>query len=139
MAAFSGADVESIDYKLLRYGATTLFRRPALFSAAIDELAALGYLVHRIDARAPAPFIAGLTEALRFHENLGYTPWTGDLNALNDAFREVVFDDHRGVAFARAITCSSVIACSPLFSPITPISTSDHWAGEARPGTGGNG
>jgi hypothetical protein len=100
MTAFSEADVDSIDFELLRHGATTLFRRPALFNAAVDELSALGYSVHRIDARARVPFVAGLTEALRFLENFGYTPWTGNLNALNDAFREVLFGDHRGVAFA---------------------------------------
>jgi len=100
MAAFSAADVGSIDFELLRHGAITLFRRPALFDAAVDQLTAIGYLVHRIDARAGVTFVAGLTEALRFHENFGYAPWTGNLDALNDAFREVLFGDHRGVAFA---------------------------------------
>ena len=66
----------------------------------MDKLVALGYLVHRIDARAREPFFTGLTEALRFLENFGYAPWTGNLDALNDAFREVLFGDHRGVAFA---------------------------------------
>jgi hypothetical protein len=51
-------------------------------------------------ARVRASFAAGLTEALRFHENFGYTPWTGNLDAVNDAFREVLFGDHRGVVFA---------------------------------------
>jgi hypothetical protein len=100
MAAFGAAEVDSLDFELLQHGATTLFRRPALFNAAVDQLAALGYLVHRIDAQARGSFVAGLTEALRFHENFGYTPWGGNLDALNDAFREVLFGDHRGVAFA---------------------------------------
>lgn len=100
MVAFFEADVGSIDFELLRHGATTLFRRLVLFNAAVDQLAALGYLVHRIDARARVPFVDGLTKALRFHDNFGYTPWGGNLDALNDAFRYVSFDDHRGVAFA---------------------------------------
>jgi hypothetical protein len=97
---FSEADVGSIDYELLRHGATALFHRPALFNAVVDELAVLGYLVHRIDARALAPFVADLTEALRFQENFGYSPWGGKLDALDDAFCEVRFGDHRAVAFA---------------------------------------
>ena len=154
MAAFCAADGDSIDFELLQHGATTLFRRPALFNAAVDQLTALGYLVHRIDARAREPFVTGLTEALRFHENFGYTPWGGNLDALNDAFREVLFGDHRGVAFAfhRFDALHRVeprlaqgtldilegsardhmlfaIGCWPWFTPMTLTSTSDRSAG----------
>jgi hypothetical protein len=89
-----------LEFSLLRHGATTLFRRRALFAEAAEGLAALGYQVHQIDARARAPFLADLTLALAFQENFGYAPWTGSLDALNDALRSVAFGDHRGVAFA---------------------------------------
>ena len=41
-----------------------------------------------------------MTDALGFSKNFGYEPWTGNLNALNDAFGCLDFDSHAGIVFA---------------------------------------
>ncbi|MCE9580349.1 MAG: hypothetical protein K8W52_44940 [Deltaproteobacteria bacterium] len=99
MAAFTDDDRGALDFELLRDGATTLYRRRTRFEAAIDALAALGYVVHRIDAATREEFERGMTRALDFEGQFGYAPWTGSLDALVDAFRGVAFAG-RGVVFA---------------------------------------
>ncbi len=86
--------------ELLRGGAITLYHRATLFDAAIAELTVAGARVHAIDASSAATVQAALTEVLRFDENFGYAPWTGNLDALVDAFREVDYRAANGVVLA---------------------------------------
>lgn len=91
---------DSLGATLLRHGAITKFFSPAPFQRTIAELAKAGYRAHMIDADDATVFRAQMTRALRFKENFGYEPWTGNLDALNDAFRSVDFAGVAGVAFA---------------------------------------
>jgi len=85
---------------LLRLGANTLFHRRRMFAATIGVVRNAGGRVHEIDCLTYEAFRLDMTRALRFAENFGYEPWGGNLDALNDAFREVDFVDASGVAFA---------------------------------------
>ncbi len=86
--------------RLLRHGAITKFFRREPFQRTVAELAKAGYRAHLIDADDASVFRAQMTRALRFQENFGYEPWTGSLDALNDAFRSVDFESVTGVVFA---------------------------------------
>ena len=85
---------------LLRHGAITKFFRREPFERTIAELVNAGYRAHVIDADDGSVFRAQMTRALRFRENFGYEPWTGNLDALNDAFRSIELATVAGVVFA---------------------------------------
>jgi len=99
MAPFREEDFDRIDYQILRYGASALYHRRDLFEEVAAWLKAQGYRVFRIDASSEEDFIAQMSQALRFLENFGYEPWTGNLDALNDAFRYLDFEGVEGIAF----------------------------------------
>jgi hypothetical protein len=70
-----------------------------LFDRHIDWLSDHDYAVHVIDCSDIAEFRTQMTRVLRFEENYGYEPWTGNLDALNDAFGDLDFDTRAGIAF----------------------------------------
>ncbi|WP_337185549.1 hypothetical protein [Phenylobacterium sp.] len=95
-----GADdaLARADWPFLKDGPVTLFWRPALFDAAKADLRALGYLLPEITCRSEEQFILALSEALGWKALFGYEPWTGNLNALDDAFWSWGFGEARDVA-----------------------------------------
>lgn len=99
MAPFSKADVDRLDWELLREGAVTLYWRRALFERDVAWLREHDYSVHLVDCSDVVKFCDQMSRALRFAEHFGYEPWTGNLNALNDAIGCLEFGSHAGVAF----------------------------------------
>jgi hypothetical protein len=89
-------------FEFLRDGALTLYFRREGFDTAVEQLRVAGYRIHVIDATDPERFCEQMTRALRFKENFGYEPWTGNLDALVDAFREVFSEEDcpKGAVFA---------------------------------------
>jgi len=102
MTPFSENDTDRLDWKLLQDGAVTLYWRREIFDRDTTWLSDYGYRVHVIDCTDADGFRHEITRVLRFKENYGYEPWTGNLNALNDAFRDLDFNAVAGVAFAFA-------------------------------------
>ena len=72
---------------LLQKSALTLFHRRDIFQSTLAQLITEGYRGHLIDADDRAVFYAQMSRALRFYEQFGYQHWTGNLDALNDAYR----------------------------------------------------
>jgi hypothetical protein len=75
------------DFHLLKNGPVTLFHRQEALDDVVATLAGLGYLVHRLDARAwvtQAGFAAAVKEELDFPDYFG-----GNLDAFNDCMRDV--------------------------------------------------
>ncbi len=99
MAPFSENDTVRLDWYLLQDGAVTLYWRRELFDRDVSWLQDHGYAVHVVDCAEIAEFRAQMTRILRFKENYGYEPWTGNLDALNDAFRDLDFGSQTGIAF----------------------------------------
>jgi hypothetical protein len=99
MASFTEDDTDRLDWQLLQNGAVTLYWRRELFDRDISWLRDHGYSAHIIDCADIARFHAQMTRVLRFKENYGYEPWTGNLDALRDAFSDLVFDSVTGIAF----------------------------------------
>jgi hypothetical protein len=99
MAPFSENDGDRLDWDLLQNSAVTLYWRRELFERDVVWLKDHGYEVYLIDCSGIEEFRAQITRVLRFQENYGYEPWTGNLDALNDAFRDLGFDGATGIAF----------------------------------------
>ncbi|MBB4909250.1 barstar family protein [Actinophytocola algeriensis] len=75
------------DFDLLKNGPVTLYHRQEVLDEAVTTLVGLGYLVHRLDARAwatRADFAAAVREELDFPDHFG-----GNLDAFNDCMRDV--------------------------------------------------
>ncbi|MDX8353569.1 hypothetical protein [Cognatiyoonia sp. IB215182] len=75
----------SADTDLLRHGAITLFHKEDVYQRAIEDLAILGYELLNWHFRDWTQFCARVSDDLRLEESFGYTPWTGNMDALNDA------------------------------------------------------
>jgi hypothetical protein len=98
MATFTEDDQNRLDWRLLRDGAVTLYFRRSFFDQDAAWLKDNGYAVHVIDCTESSRFDWEMTRAFKFKENFGYEPWTGNLDALNDAFRCLDFDSLTGIA-----------------------------------------
>ncbi|MFI7673766.1 barstar family protein [Actinophytocola sp. NPDC049390] len=75
------------DLRLLENGPVTLYHRHAVLDDTVATLAGLGYLIHRLDARAWGTrdaFAAAVKEELDFPDYFG-----GNLDAFNDCMRDV--------------------------------------------------
>ena len=99
MALFSNNDTDRLDWDLLQDGAVTLYWRRELFDRDVSWLRDHGYTAHLVNCAEIAEFHAQMTRIFRFKEKYGYEPWTGNLDALNDAFRDLDFGRHAGIAF----------------------------------------
>lgn len=99
MASFSMEDSDRLDWELMQDGALKLFYRSSILNPQLQWLTAHGYRVESIDCGDKETFLLQMTSAFQFKENFGYEPWTGNLNALNDAFRQLDFDGRTGLAF----------------------------------------
>lgn len=84
------------DYRHLRDGPVILFRRKPVLEAAIAALAPAGYRAIRLPcADGAEAFRLHMTAALKWQAQFGYAPWTGSLDALNDALRAEPRDSSR--------------------------------------------
>ena len=86
------------DWPFLRHGAVTLFRQKPLFQSAKASLAPLAYRMLEVKCSTRSQFAKDLGDALKWQELFGYTPWTGNLNALNDGLASVEFPASSSIA-----------------------------------------
>ncbi len=82
--AFSETDKGRFDLELLLRGSVTLFWQPHVLEDAIGKLQALNYTVMRFRFDAFEPFCSDISIALKWQDQFGYHPWTGNLDAFND-------------------------------------------------------
>jgi hypothetical protein len=88
----SEADFERADWPLLQNGAVSLFWKPEVLAEARQALADLDYDIAEVSCGAEVPsFEVQMSHALRWREQFGYEPWTGNLNAFNDGMRHLPF------------------------------------------------
>lgn len=83
---------ERADWPLLQNGAVNLFWRPEILIEARQALAELDYEIIEVSCATELPgFETLMSHALRWREQFGYAPWTGNLDAFNDAMRNFPF------------------------------------------------
>lgn len=76
---------------LLQNGAVHLFWRAEVLDNWCSELMALGYAIHAANCTDQARMRNAISEILRWQEQFGYAPWTGNLDAFNDGLRGFPF------------------------------------------------
>jgi len=74
------------DWPFLKSGPVTLFWRESLFATAKNDLTKLGYLLIEASCQSAEQLHVEVSAGLRWFDQFGYAPWTGNLNALYDAF-----------------------------------------------------
>jgi hypothetical protein len=104
---FDARDLNRADWPLLQNGAVNLFWRREYLEDAIESLRPLGYLIERIDCSDYERFRVDVSRAFRFEESFGYSDWTGNLDALDDAMWSVF--DSGGDQLAVALTDFDVL------------------------------
>jgi hypothetical protein len=92
------ANHDEPDWQFLADGAVNLFWRKEIFNEAKDALRRIGYLLIEIEYRTLEEFCNELGAALKWREQFGYEPWTGNLDALNDGLRTPPFPLSRQMA-----------------------------------------
>jgi hypothetical protein len=90
-----------LDFQLLQNGAVTLYHQTVILDQDLTWLREHGYEVETVDCRNLRDFKHQMSVALRFKEQFGYNEWTGNLNALNDAFREPTAESGFAICFLR--------------------------------------
>jgi hypothetical protein len=76
------------DWKFVRDGAVTLFWKLEHLSHAKLELQKVDYEIHEIGCNLGLDhFKMRMSETLRWKEQFGYSPWTGNLDAFNEGVR----------------------------------------------------
>ena len=91
MGCFAEGDEARPDFRLLQNGAVSLFRRKDFFEEARASLRELGYVEFLITYRDMASFKVALSDALDWQGLFGYSPWSGNLDALNDGLGDFPF------------------------------------------------
>ncbi|WP_442957136.1 hypothetical protein [Phreatobacter sp. AB_2022a] len=81
-------DASRADLALLRIAAVTMVSDRALFDACRARLRALDYAEIFLRFETLDGFRRELSAGLKWREQFGYAPWTGNLDALNDGFRD---------------------------------------------------
>ncbi|WP_419901743.1 hypothetical protein [Kiloniella sp.] len=80
------------DWPLLQNGAVHLYWKPEVYEDAIQSLKTLNYRIMNIHYENIDQFKSDLSSSLKWQEQFGYSPWDGNLNALNDGIREEPFN-----------------------------------------------
>ena len=86
MAPFSENAMNGLDWQLMQNGAVTLYFQTGILEEDLAWLREHDYRIETIDCRDLAGFRHQMSRVLKFKEQFGYDEWTGNLNALNDAF-----------------------------------------------------
>jgi hypothetical protein len=89
---------EQPDWPFLADGAVNLFRRKDLYREAQFTLRNLEYNLIDIPFEEFGDFCSKLGAALKWKDQFGYEPWTGNLNAFNDGLRTFPFPASKCVA-----------------------------------------
>lgn len=96
---FTNENLDRADWPLLQNGPINLFWRKSIFEATILDLEALNYRILRIRFSGLDQFYRDVSDALNWTEQFGYDRWNGNLNALNDGFRDEPFQSANDSAF----------------------------------------
>jgi hypothetical protein len=99
MASFSEQDADRLDWKLFQWSAVALYYREEFFHEDAAWLAQHGYVIHAIDGSSREALQQQMSAALGWNELFGYSPWTGNLDALNDGLRHLEIPAEGGLAF----------------------------------------
>jgi len=84
---FELGNMERADWQLLRDGAVTLFWNKDIFHKAMNSLRDLDYRILELPYETMPKFCESVSNSLKWKQQFGYTPWTGNLDALNDGIR----------------------------------------------------
>lgn len=94
------ADFERTDWRLLQNGAVNLFHSRDILMEARGDLEALGYNICQAKCESGwASFCEQVSRELDWEAQFGYFPWTGNLNAFDDAIRGFPFTESKRGAF----------------------------------------
>ena len=81
-------ELTEIEWQLLQNGSINLYKDEVLFEEDCELLKKVGYKVAYIDCSSLLSFETDITEALEWKKQFGYSPWGGNLDALNDGMRD---------------------------------------------------
>lgn len=85
-------DVNRADWPLLQNGAVNLFWRLEILDDAQRALRLLDYDIAEIACHSGwSDFAPQMSSVLRWEDQFGYTPWTGNMDAFNDGLRGYPF------------------------------------------------
>ncbi|BBF79579.1 hypothetical protein EM6_0147 [Asticcacaulis excentricus] len=92
---FSDAlNLNGVDWPLLQNGAVNLFKNLTYFVDTQTDLKTAGYEVGYVDCHSGIKaFCAQLSDILNWSEQFGYDEWSGNLDALDDAFCTYPFSE----------------------------------------------
>jgi len=99
MAPFAENDTDRLDWHLMQNGAVTLYFQMAILEQDLAWLRGHGYRIETIDCNDCTTFFRQMSLALKFKEQFGYEDWSGNLDALNDAFGSLECDADAGLVF----------------------------------------
>ncbi len=89
---FLQGETERFDWPLLQNGAINLYRGMELYDSAIESLSELKYYIIRVRFETLDKFTNDVSDALKWKKQFGYSPWTGNLNGLNDGLSGEPFE-----------------------------------------------
>jgi len=99
MAIFTDNDFDRLDWNILRHSAVSLYMKQQLLEDALSWFKSEKYKIHKIDCSEWKKFKFQMSKALNFLENFGCAEWTGNLDALNDAFSSLNISNDAGTVF----------------------------------------
>jgi len=89
-----------IEWRLLQNGAVNLYKDETIFEDEAQALKKVGYRVTYINCDSLDQFKADITDALKWESQFGYSPWSGNIDALNDAMRDTTLGHNGKFALA---------------------------------------
>jgi hypothetical protein len=92
--------MDRLDWHLMQNGAVTLYFQMAILEEDQAWLCHHGYHIETIDCRDLGAFCRQVSLVLKFKEQFGYDEWTGNLDALNDAFQYLDIDPESGLVLS---------------------------------------
>jgi hypothetical protein len=89
-----------IEWRLLQNGAINLYKDETIFEEDCKSLKKVGYKVFHINCDSILTFTTDITNALDWENQFGYSPWRGNLDALNDAMRDTTLGNKGKLSLA---------------------------------------
>jgi hypothetical protein len=84
-----------IEWRLLQNSSINLYKDETIFEEDCKSLKKVGYKVSQVNCDSVLTFTTDITNALDWKNQFGYSPWNGNLDALNDAMRDTTLG-HKG-------------------------------------------
>jgi hypothetical protein len=109
-------DLIRADWPLLQNGAVNLFWNIDVFTETKNDLAALGYEIREVSCLdGDIAFREQMSEVLGWERQFGYSGWTGNLDAFNDAMRYYPFGGSNRSALAVS-SYQKLVSADPTFA-----------------------